>query len=163
MFGHLPGDELVEENLAFRNDGQGHFQPKASWGLNATDGGRSMVMADLDGDGDLDIAVNNLLAPAFVFENRLCGGNSLTVDLAWPHTGNTHAIGARLTLHTNSGRQVRTIRSNGGYLTGEPSQVHFGFPVGSLPLLLEIRWPDGAGSAIVMPQAGTRLTVERRK
>ena len=163
MFGHLPGDELVEENLAFRNDGQGHFQPEASWGLNATDGGRSMVMADLDGDGDLDIAVNNLLAPAVVFENRLCGGNSLTVDLAWPHTGNTHAIGARLTLHTNSGRQVRTIRSNGGYLTGEPSQVHFGFPAGSLPLLLEIRWPDGAGSAIVMPQAGTRLTVERRK
>ncbi len=163
MFGHLPGDELVEENLAFRNDGQGRFFREADWGLNATEGGRSMVMADLDADGDLDIAVNNLLAPAVVFENRLCGGNSLTVDLAWPHTKNTHAIGAQLTLHTTSGRQVRTIRSNGGYLTGEPSQVHFGFPAGALPLLLEIRWPDGAGSAIAMPHPGVRLTIERRK
>ena len=31
-------------------------------------------MADLDRDGDLDIVINNLLAPSVVFENRLCGG-----------------------------------------------------------------------------------------
>ena len=161
MFGHLPGDELVEENLVFRNDGQGNFRPVSTWGLNATDGGRSMVMADLDGDGDLDIAVNNLLAPAVIYENRLCGGNSLTVDLAWPRSKNTHAIGAQLTLHTTTGKQVRSLRSNSGYLTGEPSQAHFGIPAGTVPLLLEIRWPDGVSSSVAMPAAGARITVTR--
>ncbi len=161
MFGHLPGDELVEENLVFRNDGQGNFRPETTWGLSATEGGRSMVMADLDGDGDLDIAVNNLLAPAVIYENRLCGGNSLTVDLAWPQSKNTHAIGAQLTLHTTTGKQVRTLRSNSGYLTGEPSQAHFGYPASGVPLLLEIRWPDGVSSSLVMPAAGVRVTVER--
>ena len=61
-----------------------------------------MSMADLDGDGDLDIVVNNLGAPAELLENRLCGGASLQVDLRWPGSGNTRAIGSRLTLHASS-------------------------------------------------------------
>ncbi len=162
MFSHLPGNELVEQNLIFRNDRQGNFQPEPAWGLNATAGGRSMAMADLDNDGDLDIVINNLLAPALIYENRLCGGNSLTVDLSWPASKNTRAIGAHLTLHTTTGSYTRTLRSNSGYLTGEPSQAHFGFPTASIPLLLEIRWPDGSGSTLVMPMAAAgRVVVER--
>ena len=162
MFSHLPGDELVEQNLAFRNDQQGNFQPEPAWGLDATEGGRSMAMADLDNDGDLDIVINNLLAPSLIYENRLCGGNSLTVDLSRPASMNTHAIGAQLTLHTTSGQYTRSLRSNSGYLTGEPSQAHFGFPAGSMPVLLEVRWPDGSYSTLVVPlAAGGRLFVER--
>ena len=162
MFSHLPGDELVEQNLVFRNDQQGNFQPEPAWALDATEGGRSMAMADLDNDGDLDIVINNLLAPALIYENRLCGGNSLTVDLSRPASMNTHAIGAQLTLHTTSGQYTRSLRSNSGYLTGEPSQAHFGFPAGSMPVLLEVRWPDGSYSTLVVPlAAGGRLFVER--
>src|SRR5919202_1172853 len=74
LFGHLPNGELVEPNRAFRNQGDGRFRPAPEWGLGSTASGRGMLMADLDGDGDLDIVVNNLQAPAELFENRLCGG-----------------------------------------------------------------------------------------
>ena len=127
-FGHLPGAELVEQNQAFRNEGGGSFRRAPEWGLGSTAGGRGMSMADLDGDGDLDIVVNNLSAPAELLENRLCGGASLQVDLLWPGSGNTRAIGSRLTLHASTGSYVREIRSSSGFLSGDPSRIHFGFP-----------------------------------
>ena len=43
-----------------------------------------MSMADLDFDGDLDVVINNLATPARLFENRLCGGDHLQIDLRWP-------------------------------------------------------------------------------
>ena len=128
-FGHLPGAELVEENLAFRNDGGvGTFTRADDWGLDSTIGGRGMSVADLDRDGDLDIVVNNLNAPAKLFENRLCGGSSLQVDLIWPGSGNSRAIGSRLALHASTGSYLRETRSSSGYLSGDPNRTHFGFP-----------------------------------
>jgi hypothetical protein len=143
LFSHLPADELVEENQAFHNNGQGGFTPAPGWSLNATAGGRGMSMADLDQDGDLDIVVNNLLSPALLLENRLCGGAALEVDLHWPGSKNTRAIGAQLVLHTSTGHYQREVRAASGYLSGDPARIHFGLPTGSRLVELEIIWPDG--------------------
>ena len=160
-FGHLPGAELIEENQVFHNQGGGTFRSAPEWGLGRTAGGRGMSLADLDGDGDLDIVVNNLRAPAELLENRLCGGASLQVDLRWPGSGNTRAIGSRLTLHASTGSYVREIRSSSGFLSGDPSRVHFGFPTGAELHSLEVTWPDGAGSTLPAPAANTLLTLHR--
>ncbi|MFN8371389.1 MAG: VCBS repeat-containing protein [Anaerolineae bacterium] len=103
LLSYLPNHELVEENQARRNIGGGQFVPAPEWGLGSTRSGRGMSMADLDGDGDLDIVVNNLRGAAQLFENQLCQGSSLEVELTWLNSGNTHAVGARLALHTDSG------------------------------------------------------------
>ena len=142
VFGHLPQNELVEENQVYKNDGGNRFS-RADWGLGAAESGRGMTMADLDGDGDLDIIVNNLETPAVLFENRLCGGSSLEVDLRWPASRNTRALGARLTLHTSAGSLYREVRAAGGYLSGEVSRVHFGLPEDNVIEFLEVIWPDG--------------------
>ena len=160
-FGHLPGAELIEENQVFRNQGGGKFRRAPEWGLGSTAGGRGMSMADLDGDGDLDIVVNNLRVPAELLENRLCGGASLQVDLRWPGSGNTRAIGSRLILHASTGTYLREIRSSSGFLSGDPGRVHFGFPENAALQRLEITWPDGARSTLPAPAADTLLTVQR--
>lgn len=161
LFGHLPNDELVEPNQAFRNDGCGGFQRAPQWQLGATASGRGMSMADLDGDGDLDIVVNNLQSPAQLFENRLCGGTSLEVDLRWPASGNTRALGARAVLETSSGSYIRDVRAISGYLSGDSAQLHFGVPSGAQLQRLSILWPDGTQSAVAAPRARTRLLITR--
>jgi hypothetical protein len=161
LFGHLPGDELVEENRAFRNQGDGSFLAAPEWGLAATASGRGMLMADLDNDGDLDIVVNNLRSQAQLFENRLCKGAGLEVELAWPSSPNTHAVGAQLELHTSLGVLRRDLRSASGYLTGDPPRAHFGFPNGTELQRLVVRFPDGATAQIDTLEPQTLLKVTR--
>ncbi len=144
LFEYLPNSELVEHNVALHNDGNGQFHAAPAWGLGSTSSGRGMSMADLDGDGDLDIVVNNLTRPAQLFENRLCGGANLLVDLRSGQPLNRAAIGAVLTLRTSAGTFTRDVRAASGYLSGDPSQIHFGIPAGAHIERLDVRWPDGA-------------------
>jgi hypothetical protein len=119
-----------------------------------------MSMGDLDQDGDLDIVVNNLRGPAQLFENRLCGGKSLQIDLFWPGRGNTRAIGATLTLHTSQGSYTRQVRAASGYLSGDPARIHFGFPAETALYFLYIQWPDGTVSRAdpIFPQTHLNIT-----
>jgi hypothetical protein len=118
-------------------------------------------MADLDGDGDLDSVVNNLRSPSRLFENQLCEGSSLQVDLFWPGSGNTRALGSTLVLRLGSESQVRQVRASSGCLSGDPARVHFGLPDSDRPDWLEIRWPDGEISVVGDLEAGSRLAVTR--
>ncbi|MEM7031454.1 MAG: CRTAC1 family protein [Chloroflexota bacterium] len=161
IFSHLPNDELVEENQVYKNNGQGRFTAMPEWGLNSTYGGRSMSMADLDEDGDLDIIVNNLRQPAQIFENQLCQGASLAVDLRWPSTNNTRAIGAKLTLKTSEGTYTRQVRAASGYLSGSPSQIHFGIPSNSVIQHMDIVWPDGRLSRVTQLEPNHHIQIVR--
>lgn len=161
LFGQLPGGELVEENQAFRNDDEGMFAPAPEWDLGSTASGRGMVMADLNGDGKLDIVINNLRNSAQLFENRLCGGSSLEVDLHWSASANPQAIGAQLALQTSQGTYRRDVRASGGYLSGDPTRIHFGFPKDATLQTLSIQWPDGAVSQLTALTTQTQLEVTR--
>jgi hypothetical protein len=161
MFAHLPGAELVEQNRAFRNYGDGRFRPAPEWDLGSTASGRGMLMADMDADGDLDIVVNNLREVAQLFENRTCGGSGLEVDVAWSESPNTYAIGAELELHTSMGVLRRDIRTASGYLSGDAPRVHFGFPTDTRLERLVIRFPDRAVVEVTQPMPQTMLQVTR--
>lgn len=161
-FGHLPDHELIEENQVFRNDGDGYFAPQPEWDLGITASGRSMIMADLDHDGDLDIVINNLRSPAALLENQLCGGDAFTVNLHWQGVQNRDAIGAQVTLESTPGRLTRDVRAASGYLSGDAPELHFGLPVGAASGDLTITWPDGAQSVLTDITANHRLLIRRQ-
>jgi hypothetical protein len=161
LFAHLSGGELVERNRAFQNSRRGRFQPAQSWGLDSQGSGRGMQMADLDGDGDLDIAINNLRGTAQMFENKLCGGANVLVDLKWPASGNTRAVGATLVLHTSAGVFQRDVRATSGYISGEPARVHFGVPQDATIQFMDVIWPDGKATRVDKLDAQTLIEVIR--
>jgi len=161
LFSHLPNNELVEENQVYRNVSGGGFAPQWGWGLNDRASGRGMSLADLDNDGDLDVVINNLLAPAKVFENRLCAGRAIEVDLRWKGIGNGAGIGSQLILKTDLGEFRRDVTALSGYLSGESSRVHFGLPAEASPERLTIIWNDGAFSAVTGLSTDMLYTITR--
>ena len=162
LFSHLPANELVEENQVYRNLAGARFSPQPGWGLNDRASGRGMSLADLDNDGDLDVVVNNLLSPAKLFENRLCAGPAIEVDLRWEGKGNGRGIGSQLVLHTDSGKFYRDVTALSGYLSGDSSRIHVGFPAGSKLGRLDIIWNDGQYSEVVGLAPDTLVTVTRQ-
>jgi hypothetical protein len=161
IFAHLPHHELVEANQVFVNDYGKKFIPRPAWRLDSTASGRGMSMADLDGDGDLDIVINNLRAPAQLFENKLCTGTSLLIDLKQPGTANTSAVGAEVILDSDQGRYYRQVKAISGYLSGDPARLHFGLPEQALINSLSILWPDGQSDTITGISPSTHVIITR--
>ena len=156
LFDFLPEARLVEENQAFQNQA-GTLVPAPAWGLGDTRGGRGMAQADLDGDGDLDIVINNLDTPARLFENQLCG-DSITVSLAWPDSDNRDALGSTVIASADGITMTREITSSRGYLSSGPPIAHFGAGDAS-SLDIQIIWPDGSQSSADDVPTNNHLTI----
>ena len=105
--------------------------------------------------------VNNLNSPAQLFENTLCGGSSLEVELRNPQSKNTHGIGATLVLRSSAGTMTRELFSQSGYLSGMSPRVHFGFPENTSLESLEVIWSDGKQSTLKNPTTNNFLTITR--
>lgn len=167
---YLPNNELIETNKAYLNTG-GKFSTQPNWNLASSSSGRGMSMTDLNNDGQLDIVVNNLSKPAQVFENQLCGGNSLEVELNWLNSSNTKGIGAKIFLNSSNGAaqfettplktMQREVLSQSGYLSGNDPRIHFGIPKDATIESLEVIWSDGMRSVIEKPEANSILNISR--
>ncbi|MFK7979891.1 MAG: VCBS repeat-containing protein [Saprospiraceae bacterium] len=138
----IPSQPL--ENYAFKNKGNLDFEKiTTDWGLNQASFSNGSAYADLDLDGDLDIVVNNINAPAFVYQNNATekkNSNFLRVQLA--DSKNKPVFGTKVKLYVGGEMQLQeTTNVRGIYSTSE-NVVHFGLGAKNSVDSLVIIWPN---------------------
>ena len=131
-----------ERNVLYKQR-DGHFYDVSGGsGADFRSNARGAVHADLDGDGDLDVIVNNFLDRAVVLRNNLQRNHWVQLDLVGT-ASNRDAVGARVRLHGPDGVQLRTVRGGSGFLSKEPNTLHFGLADADRVEKVEIDWPSG--------------------
>ncbi|MCE2460547.1 MAG: CRTAC1 family protein [Pseudomonadales bacterium] len=105
--------------------------------------GRGAAYADIDNDGDLDVAITQVGQGAVLLRNdQASGHNWVRVTLA-SQSPNRHALGAVVTAVVENHRQVRAVNPARSYLSQVELPLTFG--LGDAPRLdeLTVEWPSG--------------------
>jgi len=137
----------AERNVLFVNRGGRLEEESAASGLDLAGNSRSAAYFDLEGDGDLDIVLNNFHGDATLFRNDTPtqGRHWLKVRLVGdPAKGSTRdAIGARIAVDSAQQRGLqREVTSTIGYLSVHPKQQHFGLGSDDSATIIVV-WPNG--------------------
>lgn len=138
---------LVLRNLAFRNQGNLRFVEKSTdWGFDHAGISHGMALADLDNDGDMDIAVNNFNETATVYRNNVPAPRIAVNLLGIPP--NTQGVGARITVESEGLLQSQEIIDGGRYLSDDEAVRVFA--ASKQIQEINVAWPSGKVSTVAV-------------
>lgn len=138
-------DPIKVRNYLFKNKGNLQFENVSqAWGFEDSTFSNGAAVADLDGDGDLDLVINNLDQEALVYENTTDKKNNyIRLNLQGPQQ-NLQGIGAKITLYYDGKMQQyfeqKVVR---GYLSSNDPIVHFGLGKTQKIDSIVVQWLDG--------------------
>lgn len=140
----MPSTNLT--NYIFQNSENLTFQNQTSaWGINYPTNSSGAAYSDLDNDGDLDLIISNINAPASIYENQAVqqqGGNFLNVKLSGARS-NSSAFGAKVEVFTGDNVQILEQNPYRGYQSSVSTTLHFGLGDFSAIDSLLVTWPGG--------------------
>ncbi|MGE5419321.1 MAG: VCBS repeat-containing protein [Chloroflexota bacterium] len=153
-------------SYAFKNIGNNRFKNVADeWGLADPSFSNGSAYADLDNDGDLDLIVNNVNMPMFIYRNNseTKGTENHYLKLILKGAkGNTDALGAKiLAIHEGKKMYLEQIPTR-GYLSTVDNRPNLGLgPVTVLDSLI-VQWPDGGLTILTDVKTDQTLTLEQK-
>jgi hypothetical protein len=141
-----------ERKCLFANVGKGQFMDVARpTGSDSIKDGRGVAIADFNGDGKLDLVINNNNAPPTLYLNEVRrSGNSVVIKLEGIAQGggesfhtSRDAIGAQVRLTIAGKTMMRQVEAGSGFAAEGMLPVHFGIGKADRIEAVEITWPSG--------------------
>lgn len=135
-------------NMVFRNSGDWRFEDRSqAWGFHHHGITHSVVLADLDNDGDQDVITNNLNEPPHIYHNDVLAPR-VAVRLLGKEP-NTQGIGARVEVSVGGRpRQMQQMMAGGRYLAGDAAGLTFAVGETESRASIRVIWPGGNISVI---------------
>ncbi len=180
----MAGSELAREQLvrnsplfaethnAFRNRGDLRFENVShAWGLDQKGVSFGAAFGDLYGDGNMDLVYSNFQAGVTLLRNNGDTGHRVIFALRGLSTplkalslskgtlSNRSGVGAKVTLESAAGVQVRTLMLARGFMSSSEPIVHFGMGDDAVIRRLTVSWPSGAVQTFENLPADRRFTI----
>ena len=170
VYSQLAGRKLhisyKQPKILYSNLRNGRFadvSSKSGSGIQTEQVARGVAFGDLDNDGDVDVAVNNLDSPSSLLRND--GGNrshALTVKCIGTRS-NRSAIGTRVRLTVAGHDQVDEVMSGSSYYSQNDLRLHFGLGAAEKADRVEVLWPSGLKESIADVKANQIVVIQETK
>jgi hypothetical protein len=133
----------ASHSFVFKGNSGGIFADKSKeWGTEKLKGYfNGAAYADFDNDGDLDVVINAINAPAVLYRNNTKKKKYITLKLEGDSL-NTKAIGAKAYLFSSGNLQYRQLMLTRGFQSSSEPRLHFGLDTVSIIDSVLIVWPN---------------------